>query len=52
MSLAAIRLIAFILGMFLITLAASMAIPLITLVCGLLLIAHGRPDASLGLTDQ
>ncbi|SEO09362.1 TrkH family potassium uptake protein [Pseudomonas sp. NFACC39-1] len=63
MSLAAVRFIGFILGIFLITLAASMAIPLITLmvyernddlsaflwsslitfVCGVLLVARGRP---------
>lgn len=65
MSLAAIRLIGFILGIFLITLAISMVIPmitlvvyernddlaaflwssLITLICGLLLVVRGRPDA-------
>lgn len=64
MSLAAMRLIGFILGIFLVTLAASMVIPMITLVvhehsddlfaflwssvitfiCGLLLIARGRPE--------
>lgn len=66
MSIAAIRLIGFILGIFLITLAISMAIPMITLVvyerrddlsaflwsslitfiCGLLLVARGRPDTA------
>ena len=67
MSLAGLRLIGFILGIFLITLAISMAIPMFTLVvyeqdggdlsaflwsslitsvCGLLLIARGRPDTA------
>ena len=67
MSLAGLRLIGFILGIFLITLAISMIIPMITLavyerdggdlsaflwsslitsVCGLLLIARGRPDTA------
>lgn len=67
MSLAGLRFIGFILGIFLITLALSMAIPIITLmvyeqdggdlsaflwsslitsVCGLLLIARGRPDTA------
>ena len=67
MSLAGLRFIGFILGIFLITLAISMAIPMFTLVfyeqdggdlsaflwsslitsvCGLLLIARGRPDTA------